>query len=68
MIVERNSKTNVGYTAFQKIPGSTRKVGFICEAETMGKAIAGVVDLVARHCSNTGARPAEIITQGVQHQ
>jgi len=64
MIIERNSKTNVGFTAFQKIPGSTTKVGFICEAETMSKAIAGVVDLVARHCSITGAHPAEITPKG----
>lgn len=50
-----------GFYAFQRISGDSKKVGFISDAPSETKAIQGVVELVAVHCSSTAENPADII-------
>lgn len=60
MIITTNSSGTV--TAFQRIPNQQgRKMGFICEANSIAEAIDCVVYLVAAHCSKTNEYPSDII-------
>lgn len=66
MIIERSTNGNV--TAFQqlKVAGTgIKKMGFVCEAESVAEAMNGVVLLVAQHCTATGNHPANIL-EGVE--
>lgn len=66
MIIERSKNGNV--TAFQQLKpagAGIKKVGFICEAESVAEAMNGVVLLVAQHCTATGNHPANIL-EGVE--
>lgn len=66
MIISRNRAGSV--VAFQKLNVAgkgIKKCGFICEADTVGDALNGVVQLVAKHCTSTGQHPAHII-EGIE--
>ena len=64
MLIERKSQK---FVAFQPIAiaasAGTRKVGFICEADTIGEAMSGVVQLVAAHCTSSGQHPGQLLTR-----
>lgn len=60
MLIEKTH--NDTFTAFQRMPGSSVKAGFICEAKNRGDAVRGVIEMVARHCTVMGISPARILT------
>lgn len=53
------------FLAFQSCVNAGKKVGFICEAETLTAAIEGAVEQVSKHCNIHNIHPAHILEGAV---
>lgn len=54
------------FLAFQACRNAGPKVGFICEAESLGEAIDGNIEQVSKHCNVNNIHPERILEGVVQ--
>ena len=54
------------FVAFQACVNAGKKVGFVCEADTLTEAIEGAVDQVSKYCNINNIHPAHNLEGAAQ--
>lgn len=51
--------TATGFSAFQRCVDG-KKVGFVCDAETIGQAMENIAAMISKHCAITNKSPSDL--------